>query len=189
MLDDKGETIERYEYSEISIGEPIASEMFEPAFSIAENSTASSGSSNEAGIKKAHSELKKSVRDKNKDVEGNVRSQMASGRRWQLNWVPQGFAVQTGRAAEIQKVNGSISTPTLAEGREGSLIYSDGLSAFTVFVAENVNLGSHSMRNGATTALTQVRKDEDSVYSVTVVGELPRRAVERVAQSVIPVGR
>lgn len=173
MLDEKGEIVERYEFSEISIGEPIEPSRFQSQL------TAASDMVSPAPIKDhrpKHEPGKQSVTEAKASHPGTVK-------RWRVNWIPQGFMVQPGfRAGKIA----ATSPPALTSGRRGSLMYSDGLSGFTVFVEDNVNLGDRRRRNGGTTALTQVKRDGNSLYSVTVVGEIPPSAVRRVAESVVP---
>lgn len=174
MLDEKGEIIERYEYSEISIGEPIAAAKFESQLAVNQQDSGSAKPS-----KKAHGKKPGSAPFA-KSVAGSK-----SSSRWQVGWVPQAFEVQ-GRKAKMKHEEQTVSS-----GRKGSLMFSDGLSTFTVFVADNVNLGERTHRNGPTAAVTKVKvkagEGGEGVYSVTVVGEIPRSALARVAQSVRPV--
>ncbi len=81
---------------------------------------------------------------------------------WQVHWVPDGFNSSAKKA----------------------LNFTDGLSSFTVFIAQNVNLGDRYEQRGATTAFTKVVSDQVGIYSITVVGEIPRIAAEKVAASV-----
>jgi len=178
MLDDSGEVVERYEYSDISIGESFDPVLLQPHLTV-EKSEAGNGRdySGRAENKPA---------DSRRADKAGQRAASATGvneKLWRLSWVPQGFAVQLQAEGESVGDHG----PMLRSGRIGSLMYSDGLSAFTVFVADNVNLGNRSRRSGATTAYTQVKNKNNTVYSVTVVGEIPRVAAQKIAMGVVPV--
>ena len=66
-----------------------------------------------------------------------------------------------------------------------SKMYSDGLSAFSVFVAPDVDMSkSLSVQSGATLAYSIVKRDAEGSYSITVVGEIPMVAVKGIAMSV-----
>ncbi len=156
MFDENGEIIERYEYSQIEIGGPLDMALLQPELPMQTATTAPLADNAAAD---------KAVADSN------------STGRWAIGWVPSGFMLQAAG-------NTATEQPMLRSGRDGNLMYSDGLSAFTVFVADNVNLRHQSRRSGATTAYTLVKNEGDSLYSVTVVGEISRLAAEKIAQSV-----
>lgn len=179
MLDDAGEVIERYEYSDISIGEPFDPALLQPQLAVVKSSDTGNSQASPASKDGKVRDGKKAPKP---EKEANS-SAPVDEKLWRLSWVPQGFAVQKQAGSET----GGANSPLLRSGRVGSLMYSDGLSAFTVFVADNVNLGNRSHRSGATTAYTQVKNKDNAVYSVTVVGEIPRVAAQKVAMGVVPV--
>lgn len=88
---------------------------------------------------------------------------------WRVGWVPPAFVP----AAESG--NGSSGN---------ALVYSDGLSAFSIFVDDNSGMGQHTQQRGATIAHSTVRKDDAGPFSVTVVGEIPALAARKIAASV-----
>jgi len=97
--------------------------------------------------------------------------------RWKASWLPAGFVF-------------SGQKPSGAGG--DLLMYTDGLNALSVFVSPidgGVLPAEGQTRRGATsvflTKLTLGRTD----YSVTVIGELPAIAIERIAQSIRPIVR
>lgn len=93
---------------------------------------------------------------------------MPSG--WQLGWMPEGFV-----PAAVPRV-----------GRGPAMAFSDGLSAFSVFVEPvgGLNMPTGASRIGATTAYMHRLVANDEVYLVTVVGEIPPETAMQVAQSV-----
>lgn len=90
--------------------------------------------------------------------------------RWQLNWVPNGFKAVAAR----ELVDGEMQ------------VFSDGLSAFTVFVQKlgpNMNYRGRAVR-GATVAYMDQFEINNEHYTVTVVGEIPDNTALLVAKSV-----
>jgi sigma-E factor negative regulatory protein RseB len=83
-------------------------------------------------------------------------------------------------AADIRRAPSSLKSIN-------TIMYSDGLAAFSVFVEDMPDSGAASMvsRNGATVAVTHMIKDgEDEPYLVTLVGEIPTPTAQRIARSV-----
>ena len=95
---------------------------------------------------------------------------------WEAGWVPTGFTMaawDVRRAPTHKDVN--------------TLMYSDGLAAFSVFIEEMPEVGAGSLisRNGATVAVTHVvSRREGGQHLVTVVGEVPTPTAQRVARSI-----
>ena len=90
---------------------------------------------------------------------------------WDLSWIPSGFLPA-----------GSSMTADVGEVR----MYTDGLSAFSVFVqpmGKSVSAQGKAQR-GATVAYMQQQLFGAAPYTVTVVGEIPARAAQRIAGSV-----
>ena len=92
--------------------------------------------------------------------------------RWHAGWVPQGFRMTTNDVSP--PVNGSDVV---------SLMFSDGLAAFSVFVETMPEAGAGNVmsRSGATVVLTQSAAGESGDHLVTVVGEVPVATARRVA--------
>ena len=99
---------------------------------------------------------------------------------WDAGWVPPGFEV-----AGFNRVESPVSRQKV-----DSVLYSDGLSAFSVFVEEDESkvLGPASEQIGATSAISRVFRSGETYYNVTVIGEVPLGTAERVAVSVKPQG-
>jgi sigma-E factor negative regulatory protein RseB len=98
---------------------------------------------------------------------------------WEIGWLPAGFSMT---AADIRRAPNSMKAIN-------TMMYSDGLAAFSVFIEDLPSAGAASMvsRNGATVAVTHTLDGRhDKAYLVTLVGELPTATAERIAQSVTP---
>lgn len=102
---------------------------------------------------------------------------------WQVGWVPSGFTIaerdlrhQAEEAEDNPEQNGEVE----------SYMYTDGLSAFSVFLEPTKQFdGSEgSAQQGATVAFTRQMLLDGSPFIVTVVGEVPGITAERVASSV-----
>lgn len=92
---------------------------------------------------------------------------------WQVDWLPKGYKRINGKAREGENI----------------IVYSDGLSAFSVFI-ESMNKGKMpegSTQVGATTAYSVDLVTKGQGYHVTVVGEVPAKTAMKVAKSVKPM--
>ena len=89
--------------------------------------------------------------------------------RWRLGWAPSGFE--------------PVAVQALADGQ--MLVFSDGLSAFTVFVQQlpEMNYKGRAVR-GATVAYMDHIDVGGARYTVTVVGEIPDNTAQLVAKAV-----
>lgn len=100
--------------------------------------------------------------------------------QWEAGWLPEGFSMT---AADLRTL------PTQAES-VASLVYSDGLASFSVFVqpARGDFSPAHVERRGATVAVMRpVAADTPEPWWVTVVGEVPEDIAERVARHIQPL--
>ncbi len=95
--------------------------------------------------------------------------------RFKLGWVPPGFTMA---AADIRRKPSTLKDVN-------TMMYSDGIAAFSVFIEDMPPAGAGSVisRNGATVAVTHLAK-QHKPHLVTVVGELPTGTAKRIAQSV-----
>ena len=94
--------------------------------------------------------------------------------RWQVRWLPEGYK--------------PVAVRTLADG--DMLVFSDGLSVFTVFVQRlgpELNFKGRAIR-GATVAYMDHIEVEGVDYTVTVVGEIPDTTAQLVARAVSAEG-
>ncbi len=87
---------------------------------------------------------------------------------WDLSWVPSGFVAA-----------GSSVLPEVGELK----LYTDGLSAFSVFVRpmEKSVAAQGKAQRGATVAYMQQQMFQGEPMTITVVGEIPARAAQRIA--------
>lgn len=108
--------------------------------------------------------------------------------RYRLNWIPPGFRMA---ASDVRRKPSSLTDVA-------TMMYSDGLAAFSVFIEDMPEAGAASMvsRNGATVAVMHrmrlavaptarsAAQAEATEHLVTVVGELPTGTAQRIAESV-----
>ncbi len=92
---------------------------------------------------------------------------------WTAAWLPGGFRMT---ASDIRRKPSDLSSVH-------TLMYSDGLAAFSVFIESMPQQGAGSMRSrmGATVTLNRRMQDgEGAEYLFTLVGELPDDTAERI---------
>ncbi|TDJ36503.1 MAG: hypothetical protein E2O61_07155 [Gammaproteobacteria bacterium] len=96
---------------------------------------------------------------------------------WQVDWLPNGFTMA---AADIRRASSDLKSVH-------TMMYSDGLAAFSVFIEDMPSAGAASMvsRNGATVAVTHlVAGPNQAHHLVTLVGELPTPTAKRIVKSI-----
>lgn len=95
---------------------------------------------------------------------------------WQLGWMPSGF-VAAGVAH--REVVGDM------------MMFTDGLASFSVFIRPSIEdvVAQGQAQRGATVAFMQQHRFGQTVYTVSVVGEVPVRTAQRIASSVRPMGQ
>jgi sigma-E factor negative regulatory protein RseB len=97
--------------------------------------------------------------------------------RWMVDWLPVGFAMAGSTVRTTMSQRKSINT----------MMFSDGLAAFSVFIEDMPPAGAASMvsQNGATVAVTHLTEsDQEGPHLVTLVGEIPTATAQRIAQSI-----
>ncbi|NRB37500.1 MAG: MucB/RseB C-terminal domain-containing protein [Pseudomonadales bacterium] len=94
---------------------------------------------------------------------------------WQLAWLPGGFEQET-----------TAMKPWNAALENKAFMYSDGLSAFSVFIEESSseNQASISKQLGSTAAISHYMQADGKVYLITVVGEIPVMTAKQIASAV-----
>ena len=95
---------------------------------------------------------------------------------WQARWVPPGFELNSADVRRTPDNPRDVST----------LVFSDGLATFSVFVEAMPETGAGSVvsRAGATVALTHLASSQGGDHLVTVVGEVPVATARRIAAGV-----
>ena len=162
MVDHAGKVLERFEYTAIEIGGDIDEAQLRPTVD---------QSRDQLSIVDVHTGLP--VFAGENDANGSDQQQS----QWRVTWMPAGFAMSA-----AAKLAGQPSK--LRASEEDSMMYSDGLTAFSVFVARDVDMSELSAQSGATVAVSTLKRDQQGSYSVTVVGEIPPVAAHRIANSV-----
>jgi sigma-E factor negative regulatory protein RseB len=110
-------------------------------------------------------------------LESSPRSETRQAVQWRAGWLPDGFTM----------ASWDIRRSPIEARPVQTLMYSDGLAVFSVFI-EDVPTGGASdlvSRSGATVAVSQVidAGSERGSQLVTVVGEIPTATAQRVARS------
>ncbi|MGI0115918.1 MucB/RseB C-terminal domain-containing protein [Zooshikella sp. RANM57] len=96
---------------------------------------------------------------------------------WRVSWVPDGFELSRHDERKHSKYGMTVA----------SLMFSDGLSAFSVFVEQGDERSAAEQaltRRGAMTAISRILRHKHNIYLVTVVGEIPEKTAEKIAVSV-----
>jgi sigma-E factor negative regulatory protein RseB len=165
MLDEKGRVLERIEYTMFSVGDIFDEKHLLPTILPA---------AQQRLLDDSAVEVRSNPAENNKQV------------KWQVGLIPESFSMVSHRNMRNRKHSNYDKKQLKRREQRGEsiMMYSDGLTAFSVFVASGVNLGEQSRQRGATAAYTVVKEDTQGVYSVTVVGEVPLRAAADIAKSV-----
>ncbi len=96
---------------------------------------------------------------------------------WHTGWLPAGFEMASADVRRRPDNLASINT----------MMYSDGLAAFSVFIEDMPKSGAASMvsRAGATVAVTHLTPGPNKQeHLITVVGELPTATAQRIASAI-----
>ncbi|MDX1694978.1 MAG: MucB/RseB C-terminal domain-containing protein [Ketobacteraceae bacterium] len=93
---------------------------------------------------------------------------------WQVGWLPSGFELTE---YEMRRVG---------DVRVSTRVYSDGLSAFSVFLEKVApdTQAEGSRTHGATAALSRRLAEPANDYLITVVGEIPMETAMQIAMAV-----
>lgn len=106
----------------------------------------------------------------NAQLGGCNRTQGGEPEGWAVKWIPSGFAF-----VGQQRVRDAADM----------LMYTDGLSTFSVFIEPASAQPPEGIgQRGATVAFMSKVKRDDQIHRLTVVGEIPVVAAERVAAGV-----
>jgi sigma-E factor negative regulatory protein RseB len=101
---------------------------------------------------------------------------------WQAGWVPDGFTMASSDIRRTPSTSRAVNT----------MMYSDGLAAFSIFVEAMPEAGAANLisRSGATVAVTLTLDggSKQGNHLVTVVGEIPTATAQKIALSIRHVG-
>ena len=156
LLDEKNRPLERFQFSQITIGGEIAETDLQ--------------SKADASMQANHPGA-----GKQSQARGVVATENPG--RWSVGWVPNGYLVANKTAVRYD------------DGAKNGMeyfMYTDGLSAFTVFMeqTEGSSVAQGLAQRGATVAYSRQIPLQGQYYEVTVVGEVPGLTAEKVASSV-----
>ncbi len=109
-------------------------------------------------------------------VAKNKAAKVESTETWHMEWLPPGFQLTTSSARKDAQTKTTVD----------SLMYSDGLARFSVFLEPISDAGVTEARTqlGPTVAVSRRLNTVDGEMMVTVVGEIPVGTAERIALSV-----
>ncbi len=95
---------------------------------------------------------------------------------WSVAWLPPGFKMAS---ADIRRKPANGQTVN-------SMIYSDGLATFSIFLERMPEKGAARMtaRNGATVAVARGIMGPSNYFLATLVGEIPERTGARIVESI-----
>ena len=162
MVDHQGVILERFEYTDIVVGEPIAAEQF-----------ALTADSQQLLKHQAASHPDEAM-NQNRFIQSPQKTASA----WTVDWLPVDFQLLDQQSS--QQVMSSLK-PSMQD----AMMYSDGLAAFSIFVADAIDMSDlNIIQKGATTAYSATKKDSHGIYTVTVVGEIPVQTAKKIANSV-----
>ena len=162
MVDHQGNILERFEYTDIIVGESIAAEQF-----------ALTADSQQL-LKHETASQPDEAKNQNRFIENSQK--IASD--WTVDWLPVDFQLLDQQSS--QQVKSSLK-PSMQD----AMMYSDGLAAFSIFVADAIDMSDlNVIQKGATTAYSVTKKDSLGIYTVTVVGEIPVQTAKKIAHSV-----
>ncbi len=99
--------------------------------------------------------------------------------QWETGWLPDGFLLE----------NRSVRPSPVSQHNVDALVFSDGIASFSVFVEQDDTrvLSQASEKIGALSAVSKIYREGNQYFHVTVVGDIPLGAAERVAVSVRPL--
>jgi sigma-E factor negative regulatory protein RseB len=130
---------------------------------------------------------------KNLDEQEVETSDQADTRGWKVSHLPKGFMLTQSTVRHLNSPadkqassadNTQDSTPTDLL----HLVYSDGLASVSVFIEANRGGTSHLQGSASMGAVNAFGKAHDG-YFTTVVGEVPAKTVQLIAQSMVKPSR
>ena len=144
LVDESARPLERYQFIDVSFNPDLADINQQPVAKIQRSATAQLSECNPSELKQPE--------------------------RWQLAWVPPGFAFVGQR-----QVRNQIDM----------LMYTDGLTTFSVFIEAAVGAIPEGVASrGATLAVMDSLAYQGKTYRITVVGEIPVVTAQKIAQNI-----
>lgn len=144
LVDESARPLERYQFIDLDLTPDLASIQQQPAAKLQRAATPQVGECNPSEVKQSE--------------------------RWQLAWVPPGFAFVGQR-----QVRDHIDM----------LMYTDGLTTFSVFIDAAAGAIPEGVASrGATLAVMDSLTYQGKNYRITVVGEIPVVTAQKIAQNI-----
>lgn len=144
LVDESARPLERYQFIDIDLSPDLASLKQQPAAKLQRSTTTQLTECNPATLKQPE--------------------------RWQLVWVPPGFAF-VGQRQVREQID--------------MLMYTDGLTTFSVFIeAASGAIPEGVASRGATLAVMDSLSYQGKSYRITVVGEIPVVTAQKIAQNI-----
>ncbi|VAW51462.1 Sigma factor RpoE negative regulatory protein RseB precursor [hydrothermal vent metagenome] len=115
--------------------------------------------------------------------------------QWAVNTLPQGFMLMQGtmrysKSSALQPSGASNAEDKKIKGKKNPqanllhLVYSDGLASVSVFIEKNQGAEKH-LQGASTMGAVNAFGNSIDDYFVTVVGEVPVKTVQAMAQSTV----
>lgn len=144
LVDESARPLERYQFIDIDLSPDLTSLKQQPAAKLQRSTTSQLTECNPSTVKQPE--------------------------RWQLVWVPPGFAF-VGQRQVREQID--------------MLMYTDGLTTFSVFIeAASGAIPEGVASRGATLAVMDSLSYQGKSYRITVVGEIPVVTAQKIAQNI-----
>jgi len=206
LMSHRGKPLERFQFVDIAVGMPIAelgfdlqmtydksvaleqtgcvgadrkiresvsswsSQWLPPGFVIASHQSTDKGRA-ELGFD-LQTTYDKSVALEQTGCVGADRQIRESVSSWSSQWLPPGFVIASHQSTD--------------KGRQESMMYTDGLAVFSVFIDSDNgrSLPAIDANLGATVAVLTKANFNDHEYAISVVGEIPRATANQIANAI-----
>lgn len=125
-----------------------------------------------------HDQIRMRIRPQRRSLTP-IAAPVAEYKSWRFGWLPEGFALVSRHSKQTVRPG---STTALH-----SLVYSDGLAVFSIFIEMLPNMRVHEQlkcHGGTTTAVRWTKDAADISHMVTLVGEIPEKTALRIAEAV-----
>lgn len=116
--------------------------------------------------------------------EAAIELQQNNQAKWKVNRLPEGFMLtQSTMRHSLTDTAGEHNALQKVSPDLQHLVYSDGLASVSVFIEKNQGLGRH-LQGASSKGAVNAFGTPMGVYYVTVVGEVPVKTVQSMAQSI-----
>jgi len=160
LIDHRGQKLEIFMFNQLLVGDDVEDSALEPE--------------GVSGGMVSHLTLQ--ATDEPWQPPATAGSAQSMPSAWSTHWLPTGFAMTD---SHMRHKPGSVS-------QVSSLMFSDGLAAFSIYVEPMPKAGAASMlsQNGATVAVTHQIEEQGQYFLVTLVGEIPVETARNIVTTV-----